>query len=83
MSRYYHTVSNDVDHILHDYRHLPVDEFKMLYGIEIEEDGTVYDPVLNKEFPSIPDWAKEEAEIEEMETGHEYGHGKETHEDYF
>ena len=83
MSRHlHHAVSSDVEHILHDVNHLPKEEISSLYGFEIMEDGTVFDPVANRYFESISVWATFEAEQDEMDYSEHFGHGKQTHEDF-
>ena len=37
-----------------------------LYGVELDDDGSVYDPVENKEFSSVATW---KAYIDEQEGG--------------
>jgi hypothetical protein len=66
MSKYHHTAVETADNILHDFHHLTTDEFISRYGVEINEDGSVYDSTYNKSFPSLGDWVMFEAEQNEM-----------------
>ena len=54
MSRH---VSHSHTRVLNDVRTLPNEELATLYGIEINEDGTVYDPTENRTFDDLNDWA--------------------------
>jgi len=82
MSRHnHHAISSDVEHILHDINHMSVSEVENLYGIVFEENGVVFDPVENKRFNSVSDWAIFEAEQDEMEFSEDFGHGKQVYGD--
>ena len=65
-----------------DYERYTKEEFQELYGVEINEDGTVFDPVTNKTFPSLAEWAIAENEYESMDSSEEYGHGKQAYDDW-
>lgn len=80
MSRHlHHDISSDVEHILHDIQFLNSEEVENLYGIILQETGLVFDPIENKHFNSVADWALFEAEQDEMEFSEEFGHGKQEH----
>ncbi len=82
MSRHlHHAISSDVEHVLHDINHLSAEEVETLYGIVVEEAGIVFDPVENKRFSSISEWAEFEAELDEMEFSESFGHGKQEYGD--
>jgi len=55
------------------------EDFETMYGIEISEDGSVHDPVSNKNFNSVEAWAIMTTE-EEENTFEEFG--QHSHEDY-
>ena len=78
MSRHMHTPS-----WTRDIERYSKEEFQELYGVEICDDGTVFDPVTNKTFPTLADWAIAESEYENMDVGEEYGHGKQVYDDYY
>jgi hypothetical protein len=71
MSRHRYTQSTELDQIMYDYNTLPEIEFEDLYGIEILEDGSVYDPVVNKSYNTFDEWSF--AQIEEEDES-EYSH---------
>ena len=50
--------------VLNDVRLLPVEEIVSLYGIEVAEDGTVFDPTENQKFANLNEWAMYIAERE-------------------
>ena len=77
----HHAISSDVEHILHDINHLTTEEAETLYGIVFEDGGIVFDPVENKRFNSVSDWAEFEAEQDEMEFSEHFGHGKQEYGD--
>lgn len=64
MSKHYNSHSSRV---MVDIHTLEVDELQDLYGIEINEDGTVYDLTEFKEFETLADWANYIVAIEEEE----------------
>lgn len=72
----HHAVAHDAQHILHDIETLSHDEVESVYGIQLQEDGTVFDPMYNMKFSSVSDWATFGAEQEEMEYGEQFDHGK-------
>jgi len=59
------------------------DEITQLYGIEINPDGTVFDPTYEKTFESLATWAEFEAQYDEMDYSEQFGHGKQTHDDHY
>lgn len=84
MSRHlHHAISSDVEHILHDIEHLSQEEVEQLYGIVLEENGAIFDPTENRHFKTVGEWAEYEAEQDEMEFSEHFGHGKQTHEDFY
>lgn len=63
MSRHHHhTITNDVRSILHEISTLSSAEVERLYGIEINEDGSVYDLGTSMTFDNISAWAEYTAE---------------------
>jgi hypothetical protein len=51
--------------VLNDVRSLPIEKLIDLYGIEVSEDGTVFDPTENRRFDNLQDWAECVAEQED------------------
>lgn len=76
MSRHHYTHSEEANNIFHNIHHLPWEELEMLYGIQINPDGKVFDPVANITYASLTEWANEEVREEEWsesEFGNENG----------
>jgi len=48
--------------IIHDCKHYPREEIERMYGIQIGDDKTVFDPIRNKTFKDVTDWAAAEME---------------------
>lgn len=51
--------------VLNDVRTLPSDELIALYGIEVSNDGSVFDPTENRKFEDIDEWAQFIAELDD------------------
>lgn len=68
MSRYH--CSSTPTQVLHDIQIYSSEQLIELYGIEINEDGTVFDPAENKTFATIIEWA---TWIDEQEADDNYG----------
>lgn len=83
MSRHHHAAVETAETILHDYKHLSPSEFANQYGLELRSDGSVYDVAYGQKFSSLNDWIEFEVEQEEMSYSEDYGHGKQTYEDFF
>lgn len=83
MSRHHHKAAETAETIQHDLNDLTEEELKHRYGIEINEDGSVFDSAYNMKFKSIGEWVSFEAEQSEMDFSKEYGHGKQTHSDFY
>lgn len=84
MSRHMHrAISNDVNRTLNDFKRLPKAEAETLYGIELQEDGSVFDPAFDRNFENLTAWAEFSAEYDEMEYTEDFGHGKQDYDDYY
>lgn len=59
--------SHTQDNVLHDVNTLSNRELEDLYGISIEEDGTVVDTVTGKTYNTILLWAAEQEQEEEWD----------------
>lgn len=44
--------------VLFDVQIKTFDELEELYGIEVYEDGSVYDPCEDRDFDTLSEWAK-------------------------
>ena len=65
-----HHVSHTQSRVMNDVRTLPAEELVDLYGIEISEDGSVFDPTENRKFQSVSEWAQY---IAEQDSDDNYG----------
>jgi len=83
MSRHHHIHAHEVTHVVNDVKNLSRDEVERIYGIEIKEDGSVFDPTYNRSFISIGEWADFSFEQDEMDYTEGFGHGKQTYDDYY
>jgi hypothetical protein len=63
-----HGVGHSHKSVVFDVHTKTHEELEELYGIEIDDDGTVYDPCEMREYDSLSDWAisVEQAEQEEV-----------------
>jgi len=83
VSRQHYAHAEEANSILHDIHHLSNDELEMLYGIRIDKDGTVFDPVSQVTFTSLREWANEEIREEEWtESEHGFETGRKFHDDF-
>ena len=83
MSRHHYTHSEESNSIFHDIQHLSNEELEILYGILIQSDGKVYDPVSEITFASLTEWANEEVRDEEWtEVEHGYETGKKFYDEF-
>lgn len=55
---FYGGVAQEVHHIVNDINSMDVDTIKQIHGIELNEDGSVFDPVYNLRFDGIIEWAE-------------------------
>lgn len=51
--------------VMHDIQVMSYDEIQDYYGIEIDNDGSIWDPLEGKSFKDIHEWATFAAEQEE------------------
>lgn len=81
MSKRYNSVKSEVTHVLHDVKGRSTEEIEAMFGIQLNDDGTVYDPTYHQYFKSIADWAWFSAEQDEMELSETF-HAKGQYEDF-
>lgn len=64
---------------------LSVEELQETFGIEVDEDGTVYDPVEDRSFATIIAWKyfTDQQEQDEMRGGKEYFGGRYGYDDEY
>jgi len=80
MSRSNHSaVAHEIMFVVNEVNRLPEEEVKSLYGIEIFEDGRVFDQTYNKIFGTVGEWAQFNVEQDDVQY-EEHFHGKETEE---
>jgi len=73
---YRSSITHTVSYIINEINNLSDDEIKRLYGIDLLEDGKVFDPTYNREFLSVGEWAVFSAEQDAVEY-EEHFYGKE------
>lgn len=83
MSRNHHRAVETASTIQHDIQFLSKEEIETTYGIQINDDGTVYDSAYDKTFANIGEWIEFETEFDEMDYSDEFGHGKQDYYDDF
>lgn len=57
MSRHHASTAHEVTHLINEVQHMPASEVNNLYGIELKEDGKVFDPTYNMTFDGVGEWA--------------------------
>lgn len=73
MSRHHYAHAQESNTLLYDIDHSTPEDLMHLYGIEIYENGSVFDPVENRTFKTIYEWAEWQAKEEEWdEVAHEH-----------
>ncbi len=78
MAKNNHNVnSHEITFIVNEVKRLEEDEVKSLYGIELLDDGKVYDPTYSKTFDTVAEWAAFNLEQDDVEyEEHFYGQGR-------
>lgn len=66
MNRHHYTHSKETENIQHDFVTMDREEFEDLYGVELLEDGGVFDPVVNKHFDTFESWVADQVKEEEF-----------------
>ncbi len=77
MSRHHAAHAGDVNHIIHDINHMSREDAERMYGIEFKEDGRVFDPMYNRGFKTLAEWAEFNIEQDEFEYAEDINHHKE------
>jgi hypothetical protein len=76
MSRNYHVHANEVAHVVNDIRNLSPEEAEQFYGIKIADNGSVFDPVYNRKFETVTEWAEFNVNQDETEYEEEFNGGR-------
>lgn len=77
MSKHNHSaIAQEITHTIHEINRLSKDEVYDIYGIELLEDGRVFDPTYNKTFESVSEWAEFNIEQDEIEYEEHFHTGK-------
>lgn len=76
MSRQHHVHANEVAHVVNDIKSMSREEAERMYGIEIRDDGSVFDPTYNRTFISVGEWADFSVEQDETSYTEDFGYGK-------
>jgi hypothetical protein len=68
MSKHNHNViAHEVSFTINEINKLTEDEVRSIYGIELLENGKVFDPTYNKKFESVGEWAEFNIEQDDVE----------------
>lgn len=75
MSKNNHSaIAQEIAYVVGEVNKLSEEEVRSLYGIDLLEDGKVFDPMYDQVFPSVGEWAEfnvEQDDIEYEERFHE------------
>lgn len=76
MSKSNHSaVAQEVAYVISEVKRLSQEEAQSVYGIELLPNGKVFDPMYNRTFDSIGEWAEFNVEQDDMEY-EEHFHGR-------
>ena len=65
--------AHEVANVLHEIKDLSEEEIYEVYGINVTEAG-VFDPLYNKRFASVSEWAKFSVEQDDMQSEEHFHH---------
>lgn len=65
MNRHHYVHSKETEIILHDFETQSQREFENDYGVELLDDGQVFDIILQKHFKTFDDWLAQQVEEEQ------------------
>lgn len=57
MSRHHTSNTQEIEHMVMDAKNMSDQELKDTYNIEREDDGSIFDTMLNQTFKDARDWA--------------------------
>jgi hypothetical protein len=75
MSRNHHVHAHEVTHLVQEVNKMSIAEAEQAYGIQISEDGTVYDPTYVRTFVTVSEWAEFSFEQDEVDYSEDFGTG--------
>ena len=68
MGKHNHSaIAHEIAYIVSEVNRLSEEEVRSLYGIELLEDGKVFDPTYDQEFVSVGEWAAFNVEQDDVE----------------
>ena len=76
-------VRTEANHIVNDISKMSQEEATRIYGIEFNPDGTVFDPIYNRTFISVAEWAEFNVEQDEVEYCEHIGGGRHEFDDFY
>lgn len=76
------SVSAEVAHILAELKERGPEEVRLVYGIDVKEDGSVYDVAYDQTFGDMIGWVHFNRELDQADFDEEYTGGKYDDEDY-
>lgn len=76
MSKYH--VSHSPQSVVRVIKTMTLEEIEAQYGVQIDEDGSVWDPLDMREFHTVTEWAlyMDEVNEQEMEASMYKGHSR-------
>jgi hypothetical protein len=67
MTRHHAVHAGDVLHIVNDINRLNPEDAEKLYGFEFREGLSIFDPMYNKSFGSVEEWAEFNVQQDDLE----------------
>jgi len=78
MSKHNHGgFAQEVSYIIRQVATLPIEEVQILYGIELLNNGGVFDPTYNQKFESVGEWAEFSVNEDRTERSEHFSHDDE------
>ena len=74
MSRNYSASAQDAAHMINEIKDLTAEQAYDAFGVELKEDGSVFDPTYGMNFGSVGEWAHFTVEQDNVEY-EEHFHG--------
>lgn len=81
MSRNHSVLANEAAHLAKEVESLDPEDARMIHGVEINEDKSVYDPMFGMNFDSVREWAEFTVEQDELQYSEAFAGGKEGFDD--
>lgn len=64
-----------INEVVRNFTNMEISEFEALYGVEVMEDNSIFDPIENRTFISSADFAKWFVDQDEVEFGQQLTKG--------